>query len=177
MLHKAMLILFCAILSTTVFAHGPSRQKVTESVSINAPAAKVWEVIGEFCSIEKWHPAIFKCTGEGGNEIGATRVLTIDEAGGAEIQEELQQYDAGAMTYKYRITKTDMAVLPVTTYSAFLSVKDNGDKTSTVEWRGGFYRGHPNNNPPANLSDEAATKAVTGVYQAGLANIKVLAEQ
>ncbi len=113
----------------------------------------------------------------GGNAPGATRVLTLNADGGPQVSEELQQYDAGKMTYKYRITKTAMEVLPVTTYSAFLSVKDNGDDTSTVEWRGGFYRGHPNNNPPPEQSDEAATKAVTATYQAGLAEIKKLAEQ
>ena len=39
---------------------------------------------------------------------------------------------------------------------------------SVVEWRGAFYRGYPNNDPPPELSDEAAIAAVTGVYQAGL---------
>ena len=80
------------------------------------------------------------------------------------------------MTLKYKISKTDNSVLPVTTYSAFLSVADNGDDTSTVKWRGGFYRAYPNNNPPENLSDEAAVKAVNAVYDAGLANIKAIAE-
>ena len=37
-----------------------------------------------------------------------------------------------------------------------------------VTWKGGFYRGYPNNNPPADQNDEAAIKAVTGGYQAGL---------
>lgn len=36
-------------------AHGPSRQKVTESVEINAPADKVWAVIGNFQDMG-WHP-------------------------------------------------------------------------------------------------------------------------
>jgi hypothetical protein len=54
-------------------------------------------------------------------------------------------------------------------------VKADGAK-SVVEWRGAFYRGYPNNNPPADQNDEAAVAAVTAVYKAGLANLKTLAE-
>ena len=38
-----------------VCAHGPSRQKVTETVEINAPPEKVWKVIGNFQDMS-WHP-------------------------------------------------------------------------------------------------------------------------
>jgi hypothetical protein len=47
---------------------------------------------------------------------------------------------------------------------------------SVVEWRGAFYRGHPNNDPPPDQNDEAAVRAITGVYQSGLANLKRLVE-
>ena len=95
----------------------------------------------------------------------------------SQLVEELTLYDAPAMTYKYKLLKTDNAVLPVSTYASFLSVADNGGGTSKVTWRGGFYRAFPNNNPPPDLSDEAAVKAVTTVYEQGLANLKKLAEQ
>ena len=161
-----------------LFAHGPSRQKVTKEMIVDAPAAQVWTIIENFCAIADWHPAIHsaECDASKGTEIGATRVLTVAEEGGPQIHEELQKFDAEKMTLKYKISKTDNSVLPVTTYSAFLSVADNGDDTSTVKWRGGFYRAYPNNNPPENLSDEAAVKAVNAVYDAGLANIKAIAE-
>ena len=45
-------------------------------------------------------------------------------------------------------------------------------KTSTVEWRGAFYRGYPNNDPPAELNDDAAIAAVTAVYKSGLEALK-----
>jgi hypothetical protein len=32
----------------TASAHGPTRQKVRESIEINAPPAKVWAAIGTF---------------------------------------------------------------------------------------------------------------------------------
>lgn len=177
MLRMLLILLTTVSFSSTLSAHGPSRQKVTETVTVNAPADKVWGMVGDFCSIKDWHPGVVACDGEGGNEPGATRVLTVGEAGGPQIHEELLKYDSEKMSYKYKITSTVNEVLPVTTYSSFLTVKDNGDGTSIVEWRGGFYRAYPKNEPPPELSDEAALKAVTATYQGGLASIKQLAEQ
>lgn len=173
---RLVLILLCA-LPLVAAAHGPSRQKVERDIKIDAPAAKVWALIADFCSISQWHPGVVKCEGTGGNEVGAKRVLFIGKADGPKIEEELQMYDAAKMTYKYRLTKTDVTVLPVTTYASFLSVLDNGDGTSTASWKGGFYRSWGKNNPPPEQNDEAARKAVIGTYEAGLANLKKLAEQ
>ena len=165
------------MIPAVVVAHGPSRQKITKEITVKAPAEQVWNLISDFCSIAEWHPAVITCDGSGGNDPGATRILTIGETGGPEIHEELQKFDAEKMTYKYKITKTDNAVVPVTTYSAFLSVSDNGDGSAKVTWRGGFYRAHQNNNPPPELNDEAAITAVTNVYESGLEGIRELIEK
>ncbi|WP_132544186.1 SRPBCC family protein [Rhodovulum euryhalinum] len=148
-------------------AHGPTRQKVTLSADLAAPPAEVWAAIGDFQDMG-WHPAIHATTGEGGNAIDATRVLTLGQDGGPTISEQLYKYDADKMTYSYRITDVAVDVLPVTNYSSHLTVKPRPDGGSVVEWRGAFYRGYPNNDPPPDLNDEAAIKAVTAVYQAGL---------
>ncbi len=76
------------------------------------------------------------------------------------------------MNYSYRIDKVDMKVLPVTNYSSTIIVLPAEGGKSTVEWRGAFYRGYPNNDPPPELNDEAALNAVSGVYRAGLDNLK-----
>jgi hypothetical protein len=157
-----------ALLSTFAAAHGPSRQKVTETVEINAPADKVWGVIGNFQDMS-WHPAVAKIEGSGGNDANATRKLTLTSGG--TIDEKLIQNDAGKKIYKYEITHVDPKVLPVNNYSSSLSVKGEGDK-STVEWKGAFYRGFMNNDPPPELNDEAAVTAVKGVYRAGLDALK-----
>ena len=152
------------------WAHGPTRQKVRESIEIDAPQAKVWAVIGNFQDMS-WLPPVTKTEGDKGNEIGATRRLTL--TGGATVDEELYKFDAAAMTYSYRITTVDVKVLPVTNYSSTLTVTPSADgKASTLEWAGAFYRGFPNNDPPPELSDEAAVKAVKGLYQAGLGALK-----
>jgi len=157
-----------ALLPVTVLAHGPTRQKVTETVQINAPPEKVWEVIGNFQDMS-WHPAVAKSNGNGENALDATRVLTLQSGG--TIAEKLIKYDADNKRYKYEITDVDVKVLPVKNYSSMLSVKGEGD-TSTVEWKGAFYRGFMNNDPPPELSDEAAIKAVKGVYRGGLDALK-----
>jgi carbon monoxide dehydrogenase subunit G len=154
----------------TAAAHGPTRQKVRESIEINAPPAKVWAVIGTFHDMS-WLPPVSKTEGEKGNEIGATRRLTL--ATGATVDEELYKYDAEKMTYSYRITAVDVKVLPVTNYSSTLTVSPSTDgKGTLVEWAGAFYRGYPLNDPPPELNDEAAVKAVGGLYQMGLEALK-----
>lgn len=148
-------------------AHGPTRQKVTLTTEVAADPAEVWQAIGNFQDMS-WHPAVFSTTGEGDNQIDATRVLTLGEEGGPTISEILYKYSDEKMSYSYRITEVAVEVLPVTNYSSHLTVKPLDGGGSEVEWRGAFYRGYPNNDPPENLNDEAAIAAVSGVYQAGL---------
>src|SRR5438105_12904116 len=148
------------------WAHGPTRQKVRESIEINAPPAKVWAAIGNFQDMS-WLPPVSKTEGDKSNAIEATRRLTL--ADGATVDEELYKFDAEKMSYSYRITAVDVKVLPVTNYSSTITVSAGADgKGSVVEWNGAFYRGFPNNEPPPELSDEAAIKAVTDLYHDGL---------
>jgi len=82
---------------------------VRESIEINAAPAKVWAVIGNFQDMS-WLPPVTKTEGDKGNEIGATRRLTL--ATGATVDEELYKYDAEKMSYSYRITAVDVPVYP-----------------------------------------------------------------
>lgn len=166
----AALLACAALLPLGAEAHGPSRQKVIKEVVVNAPAADVWAMVSDFCSIAEWNPMVTKCENTGSAK-GDTRVLTIDAEGAPQITQEMLLVKEDRMMYKYKIAETDNAVMPVTTYSAFVSVADNGDGTSTVQLKGGFYRAYPNNDPPAELSDEAAVNAVTAFYDAGVAGL------
>ncbi len=150
-------------------AHGPTRQKITVTRDVAAEPAEVWAVIGNFQDMS-WHPAVHSTDGENDNEIDATRVLTLGAEDGPTISEVLYKYSDTdkKRSYSYRITAVEVDVLPVTNYSSHLTVKPGKDGGSLVEWRGAFYRGYPNNDPPENLNDEAAIAAVKGVYDAGL---------
>lgn len=158
-----------AMIPAVALAHGPTRQKVTVTTEVAAEPAEVWAVIGNFQDLS-WHPAVVSQDGQGGNEIDATRMLYLSDqaADGPKIDEVLYKYDAGKMTYSYRINAVEVEVLPVTNYSSHLTVKPRDEGGSIIEWRGAFYRGYPLNDPPPELNDEAAVAAVTGVYQAGL---------
>ncbi|HEY4847068.1 MAG TPA: SRPBCC family protein [Methylocella sp.] len=162
--------LFGIVLPHAGLADGPARQEITETIQIDAPPTKVWATIADFHDM-RWLPGVTKTSGEGGNEPDAAkRQLTL--AGGATIDESLYKYDAGAMSYSYRIDKVDVKVLPVNDYSATITVLPAEGGKSKVEWRGVFYRGYPSNDPPPELNDEAALKAVGKVYRAGLESLK-----
>lgn len=152
-------------------AHGPTRQKVTEKITIDAPPAAVWTRVKNFDALKDWHPAIAKSPADKGNEVGSVRNLEVK--GGGALVETLEAYDDAKMRYSYRAANG--GALPVTNYTSTLSVAAEGSG-SVVEWRGAFYRGYPNNDPPPDQNDEAAVRAITGVYQSGLVNLKKLIE-
>ncbi|WP_421886536.1 SRPBCC family protein [Methylibium sp.] len=158
--------------SSVALAHGPTRQKVVEKITIDAPADAVWAQIKDFDALAKWHPAVAESPADKGNTEGSERTVKIK--GGGSLVESLERYNAEGRSYTYRAK--DGGALPVTNYTSTLTVSGDGAK-STVEWRGAFYRGFPNNDPPPDQNDEAAVKAVTGVYQSGLANLKKLVEK
>lgn len=158
--------------SSVALAHGPTRQKVVEKITIDAPADAVWAQIKDFDALSKWHPAVAESLADKGNTEGSVRTVKIK--GGGSLVESLERYNAEGKSYTYRAK--DGGALPVTNYTSTLTVSGDGAK-STVEWRGAFYRGFPNNDPPPDQNDEAAVKAVTGVYQSGLANLKKLVEK
>ena len=167
-----------ALVATAAWAHGPTREKAKEMITINASPDKVWKVMGNFQDMS-WLPGVKSTTGTGGNTIDpknddnevARRTITLDNGG--EIHEGLYKYDAAEHTYSYRIDKVDTKVLPVNDYSSTISVEPaDGGKSSTVEWHGAFYRGYMNNDPPPDMDDAASKAAVEKVYKAGLSNLK-----
>lgn len=151
-------------------AHGPVRQKVEQTVEIAAPPATVWARIGNFNDMT-WVPIVTATEADKGNEVGSVRTLTLEGAEAPKIVEVLDKYDATKMSYKYRIESVDVKVLPVTNYAGTITVEETAGG-SLVEWKGAFYRGFPNNDPPPELNDEAALKAVEGLYRASLDALK-----
>ncbi|AMK79153.1 MULTISPECIES: SRPBCC family protein [Methylomonas] len=176
LLVSTVLFLFAGLAN----AHGPVRAKLTATVTIDAPAAKVWDLIKNYDDMS-WLPAVRSVTGEGTNNKGAVRTLHLTSGG--TITEELKAYDAAKFAYKYKITEMSSSgtikhagqdehipVLPVGNYAAEISVTDKGGKAE-VEWVATYYRAYVNNNPPAELNEEAADKAVTNVLKSGLESI------
>lgn len=179
----ALLLFF---FSTLAFAHGPVRQDTDESITINAPADKVWGIIKNYGDMS-WLPPVKSTDIKGGNEKGAVRVLTLQDGG--TITEELKKYDDTKMSYSYKITDMSTAktithagkeekvpVVPVDNYSATITVEGHG-ATSSVRWKAGYYRAYTNNEPPEEMNEATANAAIKGIFTTGLNNLKALAEK
>jgi carbon monoxide dehydrogenase subunit G len=159
-----------------VDAHGPTREKHSESIEITAAPEAVWALVGDFSHPEKWMDVVESTTAEGGNEKGATRELKFKGGTGA-LKEELKNYDAEKKMIQYKVVDpTDPAVLPVNNYSAKITVEASGSG-SKVEWDTAFYRWFLNNNPPEGQNEAAAKAAVEKVVKGGLASLKSVAEK
>ena len=163
------------LLATTLtWAHGPTRQKVTETVTINAAPEAVWAVVKDFDKLQAWHPAVENSTATQGNAVESERTLMLK--GGGKVVEKLESWSEADRKFSYRMREA--GPIPVSNYSSTLAVKPGpGAGTTVVEWRGAFYRGYPNNDPPPDKNDDAAVAAVTGIYKAGLANLKEMLEK
>lgn len=155
-------------------AHGPTPQKVEESVTIAAPPAAVWAIVKDFGKISHWSPAVAKSEGTGGNATGATRVITLKSGG--DLQEGLDYYSDEEMTYLYRLSKEKVDVFPVSSYTAELTVKPGDNGGSLVTWVGRFYRADTGNTPAEDKNDAAAIKAMKAFITEGLQGLKAKAE-
>lgn len=172
---KFSLLLASMLISTTfnVFADEAKNLKVHEEVSIDAPSAKVWEIVSNFNDLGAWHPAVKTTeivTGEN-NKVGAERLLTLQDGG--TIKEKLLKYNAKAKTFKYSIIE---GVLPVTSYVSSVTVKQVGKNKSIVVWDGTFKRKDTSATPAEGLDDATAVKVITSVYRGGLDNLKKILE-
>lgn len=169
-LRTALVALAATVLAAwPAAAHGPTPQKAEEKVTIAAAPDKVWAVIKEFGSFAEWNPAITKCEAQGGNTAGATRIITLKNGG--VLTEGLDEYSEKDMMYAYRLSQENIGVFPVSFYSATLTVRPAGEG-SEVEWTGRFYRADTNNEPPENLNDAAAVKAMEDFMKTGLEGLK-----
>ncbi|GAC1409408.1 MAG: hypothetical protein NVSMB6_09250 [Burkholderiaceae bacterium] len=157
-------------------AHNASRQKLVLSMPMHASAEQVWALVADYNHWQRWLPMVetTRDTGDGKSP-GARRALVLKD-NHAQIVETLDAVDPLTMTLKYRMRQVDINVFPVNTYSATISVKPNGPGESIVEWRAAYFRADQNFDPPARYDDAAATAAVTALYNAGLTNLKKVAE-
>ena len=81
-----------AALVAPAAAHGPTRQKVTETIAIDAPADKVWAIVKDFSALKNWHPAVAESPADKGNEEGSVRQIKLKNGGA--LTESLEAYDA-----------------------------------------------------------------------------------
>lgn len=167
-------IALIAVLPALAIAHGPSRKKEVTTIEINAPADKVWELVGNYRDMS-WHPAIAKTEADPGELKKEVSKRKLTFKNGAVFTDTLTRYEPETKTIAFLTNEEDLKTLPVEGYSSTISVADAGGK-SKVEWKGAFYRGYMNNDPPPELSDAAAIKAVAAFQKEGLEALKAKLE-
>lgn len=153
--------------------HAPTRRKIVETVTIDAPADKVWAVVGNPADAG-WIENVARAERAGTPEKPVYR-LTLKN--GHVIVEESRRLDPEHRSFAYYIVTSDVSDLPAKDYSATISVQPEGEHAAKVEWKAAFYRGHPNNDPPPELNDENSEKGVRAWVHASLENLKARLEK
>ena len=92
---KFLALIALAAFSLSAAAHGPSPQKVEQSITIKAAPAKVWAMVKDFGNMQAWHPAIASDKTEQkkdeNGEMATYRTLTLKDGG--VINEHLKSID------------------------------------------------------------------------------------
>ena len=121
---------------------------VSRSVTIDASAEEVWNVMGDFCDLDDWHPAFVGCQLKA-IDGGLHRILTMD--GGGAFVEKLVASEPG-LSYTYSIVE---GPLPLERYTGTMSITPG--QPVEVTWSSRFKS-----------PDPEMEGAVIGVYESGL---------
>jgi len=131
---------------------------ISRSADVKASASAVWSVIGPFCAIKNWLPPVGECIEDG--KAPPTRVLVTRDGKAAFVETQTARND-NEHSYSYAFLSSP---LPVSNYKATIKVTAKGDGSSTITWSGSYT--------PEQGKENAASEALIGVYEAGLAEIK-----
>jgi hypothetical protein len=120
---------------------------------------KAWALLGDFCGIANWHPAIAKCEMR---EMDGAKIRTLTTQDGAQIVEKLTNWDDAAHSYSYEILE---GPLPVANYASTIKVEAGSSADMVaIDWSSTF--------DAKGASDEDAKKTILGIYDAGLGSLK-----
>jgi len=143
-----------------VFVATGSAPAVTVKKRTEAPGLppEIWQVVGDFCAIKDWHPAVASCEETKEGDV-TFRTLTLK--GGGKIKEKLTGTEDAA--YNYEIVESP---LPVKNYKSklWLEVDDEPDR-SVILWQSDF-------DPADGKTEEEAKKVITGILADGVKGIK-----
>ena len=139
-------------------------QKLTRSTIIDAPIARVWAVLRDFNSHERWHDVVDASRiegGERGDQVGCIRSFTLKD--GNRIREQLLRLDDREYKSTYCIVE---ATVPLERYVATVTLKPVTDGGRTFwHWESSFAT-------PPGMERELRQMVATGVYEAGFENLR-----
>ena len=151
---KAALVTGFTLLIGSGSAYAITVKKRTEAPGL---PPEIWAIVGEFCAIKDWHPAVAQCEETKEGDV-TFRTLTLKDGG--KIKEKLTGTED--LAYTYEIVESP---LPVKNYKSklWLEVDDEPDR-SVILWQSDF---------DANgKSDEEGEKIITGILKDGVKGIK-----
>jgi hypothetical protein len=131
------------------------------SDTIEAPLARVWQVMSDFGGVAG--ELIETCEVEG-NGVGAVRTLTL-RGGAGTVVERLEAMSDSDHSYSYAILNDDTCPLPVRKYRAAVRLSEAGPNATRVEWSGMFE-------PKGGASEADVVKLIEGVYRGGVARTR-----
>ena len=135
---------------------------VSMKTSVAAPAAAVWDIVGDFPNPSRYIAAITENSANG-TEPGCARRLIL--GGETLVVEQLEELNQDTMTFAYTIIECP---LPIYDYHAVMHVIPQGDDACELTWDSTF------NSEPE--SEKDMDDMVRGVYTAGFESIKAQLE-
>ena len=135
-----------------------SAATISRSADVNAPASAIWSLIGPYCAIKDWLPPVGQCIEDG--KTPSTRILVTKDGKAAFVERQTARNEA-EHSYSYTFLSSP---LPVSNYHSTIKVTPKADGFSTITWSGSYT--------PARGQEQAANDALSGVYEAGLAEIE-----
>jgi mxaD protein len=182
MINRRYRYLITAILLAVIFsplytiACGPSPQKVSKEIVIQASPAKVWALVGDFSAMQKWHPDVLSSTLVSKPNVDEKTVnyRTIKLKNGGSITEKQREVQAGEMKLGAVMEQGDIAV---SNYSDVITVKHSlVAEESIVMWVGRFNNKANLMQAPVGMDDTSAIAAVEARYAKGLQGLKQFLE-
>jgi hypothetical protein len=148
---------------------------VAQSIVIDAPAEKVWEIVGDFGGLSRWLPPILESRIILGKSREAGGVRELTRANGTKVQEKLTEYDPWNMTFTY----TYVGGQPLAShYFATITVKDLGAGKTGVNWSAKFKRlDYWTDEPPPGQEDDTLVGLFNRIYSSGLQSLKKTVEE
>lgn len=166
-------IAMAGAISSGVLAHGPTPQKVEESIEVKVEPDAAWTLVKDFANIGSWHPGLAKSAGSAGCA-GGTRTLTLKSGG--DLVEGADECNDGEKALYYRLSTENVNAFPVSSYSSKIEVKPGASGGTTLTWTARLYRADTTNDPPEDKNDAAAVKAMTDFVTTGLQGLKAKLE-
>lgn len=160
----------------TAAAHGAAALRFEKSVTIKAPAAKVWALVKDFGNEQAWHAGVESTKTEQKKDENGDEATyrTVKLKNGGTMYEKLRSVDDAGMRLKYEYV-LEKSTLQFSNFYPMITVTAKGNDTE-VTVKGSYTRADSSNIPKPEQNDDAATKALDDFFGQGLDSLKKAAE-